>query len=760
MKFEGIIKSIIYRNEENGYTVLSLETSDSPITCTGIMPFFNENDQIIIEGELIYHDKYGEQINVENARIKKPSGKKAIISYLSSGNIDSIGKKTAELIYEKFGDQAIDIVFNNPSKLLSIQGIGNKKLEKIKESTLDAKDSREALLYLQGLNISFNLANKIYKSYGDNTISIVKTNPYKLSEDISGIGFVMADNIAINMQMKNDSKFRISAALSYILKNDAEMSGSCAIKKEDLINKTFDLIKVDKNKINEQINEDLLKSKIQIMKIAEDDFVYDKDIYKAEKSTAINLSRLQNEKYIFDIEINEDLDAFSNEQKIAIKEAFNNMLLVITGGPGTGKTTIIKAICNILDENGLKFNLAAPTGRAAKRMQESTENSALTIHRLIGIKPDSPIPEYNEENPLECDYVIVDEASMIDIKLMDKLLKSLSNNTALILVGDHNQLPSVGPGNVLKDILDTNIKSVRLKKIFRQAKESNIVVNAHRINDGLYPILNQKNKDFFFIDSNTKNFEKNLLDLVKFRLPNYYKLDPINDIQILAPGKKSLWGVVNINNLCQNELNKNPNSIKINNKIFKLNDKVMQVRNNYDLISLDPGNFEDGVYNGDIGRIIDIDKEREELKVEFYDGNIVSYKKEDIKDLDLSYAITIHKSQGSEFDCVLIPMMSTSYMLLNRNLLYTAITRAKKLVILLGEKRILKQMVRNNNESKRLTNLSFWIKELSEALKWLRIYYFWMIICVFFARKRSGKNFSCVKIAFQSLIMLTMNLKF
>ncbi|WP_058990215.1 SF1B family DNA helicase RecD2 [Anaerococcus rubeinfantis] len=717
MKFEGIIKSIIYRNEENGYTVLSLETSDSPITCTGIMPFFNENDQILVEGELIYHDKYGEQINVEGARIKKPSGKKAIISYLSSGNIESIGKKTAELIYEKFGDQAIDIVFNEPNKLLSIHGIGKKKLEKIKESTIEAKDSREALLYLQGLNISFNLANKIYKAYGDNTISIVKTNPYKLSEDISGVGFVMADNIAINMQMENDSKFRISAALSYILKNDAEMSGSCAIKKEDLINKTFDLIKVDKNKIDEQINEDLLKSKIQIMKIADDDFVYDKDIYKAEKSTAINLSRLQNEKYIFDIEINEDLDAFSKEQEIAIKEAFNNMLLVITGGPGTGKTTIIKAICNILDENGLKYNLAAPTGRAAKRMQESTENSALTIHRLIGIKPDSPIPEYNEDNPLECDYVIVDEASMIDIKLMDKLLKALSTNTALILVGDHNQLPSVGPGNVLKDILDTDIKSVRLKKIFRQAKESNIVVNAHRINDGSYPILNQKNKDFFFIDSNSKNFEKDLLDLVKFRLPNYYKLDPINDIQILAPGKKSLWGVVNINDICQKELNKNPKSIKINNKIFKLNDKVMQVRNNYDLVSLDPGNFEDGVYNGDIGRIFDIDKEREELKVEFYDGNIVSYKKEDIKDLDLSYAITIHKSQGSEFDCVLIPMMSTAYMLLNRNLLYTAITRAKKLVVLLGEKRILKQMVRNNNESKRLTNLSFWIKELSEALK-------------------------------------------
>lgn len=717
MKFEGIIKSIIYRNEENGYTVLSLETSDSPITCTGIMPFFNENDQIIVEGELIYHDRYGEQINVESAKLKKPSGKKAIISYLSSGNIDSIGKKTAELIYKKFGDESIDIVFNEPEKLLSIQGIGKKKLEKIKESSLDARDSREALLYLQGLNISFNLSNKIYKVYGDNTISIVKTNPYKLYEDISGIGFVMADNIAINMQMESDSKFRISAAILYVLKNYAEMSGSCSIKKEDLLDKTFDLIKVDKNKISEQISEDFFKSKIQIIKIGDDEFVYEKDIYKAEKSSAINLSRLQNEKYIFDIEINEDLDAFSKEQEIAIREAFNNMLLVITGGPGTGKTTIIKAICNILDENGLKFNLAAPTGRAAKRMQESTDNSALTIHRLIGIKPESPIPEFNEENPLECDYVIVDEASMIDIKLMDKLLKALSSNTALILVGDHNQLPSVGCGNVLKDILDTDIKSVRLKKIFRQAKESNIVVNAHRINAGLYPILNQKNKDFFFIDSNSQNFEKDLLDLVKFRLPNYYKLDPINDIQILAPSKKSLWGVSNINDICQKELNKNTNSIKINNKIFKLNDKVMQVRNNYDLVSLDSGNFDDGVYNGDIGRIIDIDKGRESLKVEFYDGNIVSYKKEDIKDLDLSYAITIHKSQGSEFDCVLIPMMSTAYMLLNRNLLYTAITRAKKLVILLGEKRILKQMVKNNNESKRLTNLSFWIKELSEALK-------------------------------------------
>ncbi|MSS78189.1 ATP-dependent RecD-like DNA helicase [Anaerococcus sp. WCA-380-WT-2B] len=717
MKFEGIVKSIIYRNEENGYTVLSLETFDSPIICTGTMPFFNEEDNIEIIGDIIYHEKYGEQINVKEARLKKPSGKKAIINFLSNGSIESIGKKTAELIYDKFKDESIDIVFNNPDKLLSINGIGKKKLQKIKDSSEAARESREVLLYLQSLDISYNLSNKIYKNYGDDTISLIKTNPYKLSEDIRGIGFLMADKIALNMKMERDSDFRISAAINYILKNDADMSGNCTMLLEKLIDDVYELIKVDKDIIKKQILSDQLNSKILIMEFQGNKYVYEKELYKAEKSCAIHLSRLKNEDFIFDIDIDENFEGFSKEQEDAIDQAFRNMLLVVTGGPGTGKTTIIRAITRILEKNNLKFLLAAPTGRAAKRMQESTDKKALTIHRLVGIKPDSPIPEYNEENPLITDYIILDEVSMIDIRLMDTLLRAVSDKTALILVGDHNQLPSVGPGNVLKDILETNIKNVKLKKIFRQAKQSNIVVNAHRINEGKYPYLNQKNKDFFFIDSDKKNFINDILNLVKLRLPSYYKFDPINDIQVLAPSKKSDWGTVNLNLIFQKELNKSNSQIKVNNKIYRINDKVMQVRNNYDLESDDPSNFDDGVYNGDIGRIIDIDVKREKLKVEFYDGNIVTYKKDDIKDLDLSYAITIHKSQGSEFDCVIIPMMSTSYMLLNRNLLYTAITRAKKLVILLGEKRILKQMVNNDRQSKRLTNLSFWINELDKVLK-------------------------------------------
>lgn len=717
MKFEGIVTNTIYRNSENGYTVLGLETSDGDITCTGIMPFFNEGDNVEIDGELIYHDKYGEQIKVSTISLKKPSGKESIVKFLSSGAIEGIGKKTAVLIYNEFKEKSIDIVFDSPDDLLIIPGIGKKKVERINLSTKDLRDSRQSIVYLQSLNISFNLATKIYNKYQSSTIELIKTNPYKLIDDIRGIGFVMADNIARSMQIKSDSKFRISAALTYILNREAEFNGNCAIGEETLLHKTFELLNIEKEKIENVLKEDLIKRKFIICKINDEKYVYLFKLFDKEKSVALQLASLNKVKYKFKVDIKESLDGFSDQQIKAIKKSFENMLLIITGGPGTGKTTIIKAITKILTENDLTYKLAAPTGRAAKRIQESTNDEAYTIHRLIGIKPDENMAQYNQENPLEIDYLIVDEVSMIDISLMYSLLNSISVNTALILVGDSDQLPSVGPGNVLKDMLNSGLESIRLDKIFRQAYESNIIVNAHKINMGAYPLLNQVGKDFFFIDANIYDFREKLISLVCKRLPEYYKFDPIVDIQVLSPTKKSEWGVESINLILQQELNNNSNFLKINNRIFKKGDKVMQVRNNYELKALnDLNNSMDGVYNGDIGIINSIDKENEKILVKFYDGSLVEYKKEDIKDLDLSYAITIHKSQGSEFDCVIIPMMQAPSMLLNRNLLYTGVTRAKKLIVLLGEKRILKNMIDNNLSSSRCTNLSYWIKEMGEVL--------------------------------------------
>lgn len=557
---------------------------------------------------------------------------------------------------------------------------------------------------------------KIYNKYGENTIDIVKSNPYKLIEDIKGIGFSMADNLARNMQMESNSPFRISAGLRYVIDYEADFNGHTSLEITYLIDEAARLLKADTNLISAQIEADLLSGKLELVEIEEKSYVYSKSLYKAEKSVAMAIAKKIRDTYEFDIEINEDLRIYSKEQREAIKSAFCNMLLVITGGPGTGKTTIINAITTILEKNNLSYALAAPTGRAAKRMQEATDSEANTIHRLVGIRPDMPIAEYNEENPIDKDYIIVDEMSMVDIFLMKSLLDAIGENTALILVGDSDQLPSVGPGNVLSDILNSNAKSIRLKKIFRQAGQSNIIVNAHRINEGNYPILNQPNKDFFFINTTANDFNKMLLQLIENRLPNFYKLDPIKDIEVLALSRKTAWGVDAINKSIQEALNKEKLFLKINDRIFKLHDKVMQVRNNYDLRAQNHVTNDDGVYNGDIGIITDIDTDEESLEVQFDDGKIVKYKKEDIKDLDLSYAITVHKSQGSEFKCVIIPMMQVAPMLLTRNLFYTGVTRAKDLVILLGDKRYIKKMVDNNRANVRNSNLTYWINEMEFIL--------------------------------------------
>ena len=715
MKIEGIVTNIIYRNEDNGYNIIVVQTSDSDITCVGTMPFFDEGDSVEVTGEFVYHDKYGEQINVSSIKLLKPTGKNAIVTYLANANIKGIGKKTANQIYNKFGEDAIDIVYNEPEKLSVIAGIGKKKIEDIKLTTEETKDLRNIMLYLQSLNISYNLAMKIYKMYGGDTVDIIKTNPYKLVDDISGVGFTMADNMARNMQIVSNSSFRISAGISHILNYESEFNGHTSLKLNYLVQKVSQLLKVKSDDVNDQIKKDSLSGKLYIVLINDDEYVYKSTLYKAEKYIAMALKQKKDSEYTFDVEMDEDLSAFSKEQQIAINEAFKNMLLVITGGPGTGKTTIINAIKKILNKNDLSYAMLAPTGRAAKRIQESTGDEAYTIHRLLGIKPDENIGEYNEENPVDKDYIIVDEMSMVDIYLMKSLLSAIAPTTALILVGDSNQLPSVGPGNVLSDIIDTDIKTIRLKKIFRQGLESNIIVNAHKINNGEYPIVNESGKDFFFIEADRNNFNSILSNLVNERLPKFYGLDKIKDIQILCLSKKTQWGATSINENIQSILNPTTIELKINDRLFKKNDKVMQIRNNYDLVSENSITEAEGVYNGDIGFINQIYTEEESLEVEFYDGSIVNYKKEDIKDLDLSYAITIHKSQGSEFECVIIPMMQVAPMLLTRNLIYTGVTRAKKLVVLVGEKRIIKKMVDNNTSNKRYTNLSYWINEMENV---------------------------------------------
>lgn len=717
MKIKGIVTNIIFRNDDSGYTILSVDTSDSDITCVGTMPFFNQGDNVEMEGEIVYHDKYGEQFNISSISLLKPSSRSSIIKFLSSGNLKGIGKKTAKAIYEAFGKDSIDLVYQNTDRLLEVEGIGKKKLEDIKLSVEETRDSRRSIEYLQGLNISYSLAMKIYQKYGESTIDLVKHNPYKLVEDIRGIGFAMADNIALNMQMDSSSKFRISAGLYHVLNAEADLNGHTCLKLDYLVDKSTSLLKLEVEKIKEVINDDVIAGKLVLVAIEDVNYIYSASLLKAEKSVAMALASKIDENYIFDIDFDYDLSVFSDEQREAIKMAFESMALVITGGPGTGKTTIINAICKILSKNKLSYALAAPTGRAAKRIKESTGEDAYTIHRLIGIRPDEIVAEYNEDNPIEKDYLIVDEMSMVDIHLMKNLLAAVGEKTAIILVGDSDQLPSVGPGNVLKDILDTDIKSVRLKKIFRQAGKSNIIVNAHRINDGKYPILNEKDKDFFFIDADNRNFMDNLINLLKVRLPEYYKFDPIKDIQILSPSKKTDWGVANINEKIQEAINKENESLKVNNRLFKLKDKVMQVRNNYDLKAINHGDdFDEGVYNGDIGFVEKIDTIDESLDVRFDDGRLIRYKKEDIKDLDLSYAITIHKSQGSEFPCLIIPMMQVAPMLLTRNLLYTGVTRARKIVILLGKKNILKTMVDNNRSNRRFTNLSYWIREMGKVI--------------------------------------------
>lgn len=734
--FKGTIREITFQNEENGYTIAVMITNDKQaITIVGYLPALFQGESLEIEGKWINHPTYGAQVEVLNFIPTAPESLAGILAYLSSGIIKGIGEKTAEKIVDKFGKTSIEVLEENPEKLTQIEGIGPKKARKISESFKEDRKLRNIILNLCSMGISIPYAMKIYKQYKDQSISIVKENPYKLAEEIKGIGFKIADNLGQKLGIDPLSPHRISQGIIHVLK-EASLQGHTFLKIKDLIKRSVKLLKVEKERIEIQCRNLALEQKIQLENL-EEEKVYLVPYYIAENGVCrklIELSReeidpldLNFEESILEIENDKKIELAKN-QKLAVKESLNKALFILTGGPGTGKTTTINTIIEIFEKAKKKVLLAAPTGRAAKRMSETTNKEAKTIHRLLEIgyqrEEEEMVFAKDEDSQIEADVIILDEVSMVDILLMYNFLKAVKPKTRVIFVGDQDQLPSVGAGNVLKDMIDSKmIPVVRLNEIFRQAKESMIVVNAHKINVGEIPILNAKGKDFYFIErKDNDEILKEVLSLASKRLPKFYKADPIKDIQILSPMRKSELGVNELNIKLQEILN--PASEykveeKFQKRVFRVGDKVMQIKNNYSKAWEDSEQKlkGEGVFNGDMGYVYHIDKKENIIYIIYDDYKIAKYDYSELDEIDHSYCTTIHKSQGSEFDYLILPMSWAPPMLLTRNLLYTAITRAKKLVVIVGDPRFMKQMIKNNKIEQRNSSLEEKLKKfLQEGL--------------------------------------------
>lgn len=729
MKLTGEVIKVRYVNEENGYSVFDLNTSDGEIKIVGIFDSVNIGESLEVEGEFTYDNKYGEQLNVSSYQKKLPSSTVEIEKYLASGIISTIGPKNASYIVEQFGKKSLDIVFDETDKLIEVRGIGKKSIEKIKKSVEELKFSKNILFHLTGLGISLSLSKKIYNIFKENTLEVINENPYKLIKNVRGIGFLKADEIALKNNLDKNSSYRIESAILYVLTQKAINFGHVYYPKEKLTNEVSKLIGVETELIEPVYMNLLLSSEVVIDNSFEESNIYLDYLYVSESYIASKLAKMalnEDFKILFDIdkEIKKSIKNLSIKlskiQIDAIKSCFEENISIITGGPGTGKTTIINTISKIYLDNGYNISLCAPTGRAAKRIEETTGIEAKTIHRMLGYIPSSYDDighfEYNEDNPLDTDVIIIDEMSMVDVVLFEKLLRGMKDNTRLVIVGDVDQLPSVGAGNVLRDLINSKkIKYTKLVDIFRQSESSNIIVNAHKINNGQEPILNEKNSDFFFLKTETPAITRNVVvDLISKRLPNAYGYDFSKDIQILTQSRKGICGVFELNRLLQDILNpktETTDELLVGNKLFRVNDKVMQTKNNYNLSFFDSDGEENfGVYNGDMGHIIFIDKSSKKLTVEMDDNRVIDYTLEDLDNLELAYAITIHKSQGSEFKSVIIPMFDGYRLLQTRNLLYTAITRAKENIVLVGDKNVMNNMIRNNTINSRYSNLENRIK--------------------------------------------------
>lgn len=728
----GFVEHIVFRNEENGYTVLNLAVEEDEVTCVGVFRFISEGESVELKGEYTVHPSYGPQFQVESYAIKAPQDIVSIERYLGSGAIKGVGAALAARIVRRFKEDTFRIIEEEPERLAEIKGISERKAQEIAEQTEEKRELRQAMIFLQNYGISLTLAVKIYQTYQLDMYRIIQENPYKLAEDVTGVGFKIADEIAHKVGIHMDSDFRIRSGILYVLQQ-ASLEGHTYLPKELLTRRACELLEVDADAIEKHYMDMTIDRKL-VMKQTEDQVqIYASTFYYMELNVAVMLREL-NVKYDFSetaveqrirkIEELSDLK-LDEMQHIAVVEAVRSGLLVITGGPGTGKTTTINTIIQFFESEGMDISLAAPTGRAAKRMSETTGYEAKTIHRLLEISggmDEHAGFERNEQNPLETDVLIIDEMSMVDITLIHNLLKAVVAGTRVILVGDVNQLPSVGPGCVLKDIIDSHACNVvRLNRIFRQASESDIIVNAHKINRGEPVILDNKSRDFFFL----KRYDANVIisiciQLIQHKLPKYVNAEPF-DIQVLTPMRKGLLGVERLNMILQQYLNP-PDAKKAEHEhgqtIFRVGDKVMQIKNNYQTewevrsrynIPIEKGL---GVFNGDMGLVREINTFSETLTVEYEEGRMVEYPFKELDQLELAYAITIHKSQGSEYPAVIIPLLTGPRMLMNRNLLYTAVTRARKCVTLVGDEKAFYNMEANVNEQKRYSGLRDRLEEL------------------------------------------------
>ncbi|MBU3874754.1 ATP-dependent RecD-like DNA helicase [Faecalicatena sp. AGMB00832] len=730
----GYVEHIVFRNEENGYTVFNLDSEDGEVTCVGNFHYINEGEMLEIQGDYVNHSVYGSQLKVSSHKVKEPEDLVSIERYLGSGAVKGVGAALAARIVRRFKEDTFRIIEEEPERLAEVKGISERKAREIAEQVEDKKDMRKAMIYLQNYGISTTLAVKIYKYYGSKLYQVLEENPYQLADNIEGVGFKTADEIASRIGIHTDSDFRIRSGIFYTLQQSVG-EGHIYLPQQLLAARAGQLLGVQIQDVEKYIMDLCIERKVVRKEERDEIRIYPAHYYYLELNTArmlhdlnidCNMPEDMMEKRLRRVEEQEAISLDVMQHK-AVIESIKHGLLVLTGGPGTGKTTTINTMIQFFESEGMSILLAAPTGRAAKRMTEATGYQAQTIHRLLEVNG-NPEEEgnvggfmRNRQNPLETDVLIIDEMSMVDLPLMHALLSAVVEGTRLILVGDVNQLPSVGPGSVLKDIIASgSFPVVTLTKIFRQAGESDIVVNAHKINAGEPVVLNNKSRDFFFLKRQEADVIISVvITLIQKKLPKYVNAAP-TDIQVMTPTRKGLLGVERLNSILQRYLNPpapGKAEKEFGDKIFRIGDKVMQIKNNYQLeweictkfgLTVDKGT---GIFNGDMGIVTDINTYDETLEVEYDEGRKVKYPYDLLDELELAYAITVHKSQGSEYPAVIIPLLPGPRLLYNRNLLYTAVTRAKKCLTIVGSDTTFQEMIQNKNEQNRYTSLAERIQE-------------------------------------------------